>query len=184
MNSLLRSSIRVAAAVGGRRVSGLVARPFGNTVVCATRVLNLGPSVGSAQAHSSRGFKTFKNKPAPYGQKRKVRSCVKKRFRVTGSGNIKYKCAGTRHNLGSKQTSQKRRLGKRVRSTPPLVWCWCIVLTAFTISEKFEGEMAEACQGAAHESVRCKRGRIIDGGPAPCRTRVAPVNSTLQLQVL
>jgi ribosomal protein L35 len=69
-------------------------------------------------APTVRFFKTFKNKPPSKGQKMKVKSSVKKRFRVIGSGkskSLKYKKAGTRHNLGNKSSKVKRGLKSKVR---------------------------------------------------------------------
>jgi large subunit ribosomal protein L35 len=40
----------------------------------------------------------------------KTHSGAKKRFRVTGSGNVKYKHSGARHILAKKTTKRKRNL--------------------------------------------------------------------------
>ncbi|MDR0517993.1 MAG: 50S ribosomal protein L35 [Fibromonadaceae bacterium] len=42
--------------------------------------------------------------------KMKTHSGAKKRFRVTGSGNVKYKHSGARHILTKKTTKRKRNL--------------------------------------------------------------------------
>jgi large subunit ribosomal protein L35 len=44
--------------------------------------------------------------------KMKTKSAAKKRFRVTGSGNIKFQHAGYRHNLSNKSRKRKRKLAK------------------------------------------------------------------------
>ena len=43
--------------------------------------------------------------------KLKTKSGAKKRFKVTGTGKIKRKCAFKNHILTKKETKQKRRLG-------------------------------------------------------------------------
>ena len=42
--------------------------------------------------------------------KQKTKSAVKKRFKITASGNIKYQSAGTRHILSNKSRKRKRKL--------------------------------------------------------------------------
>lgn len=42
----------------------------------------------------------------------KTNSGAKKRFRITGTGKIKHKQAGKRHNLGKKSQEQIRKLRK------------------------------------------------------------------------
>jgi large subunit ribosomal protein L35 len=42
--------------------------------------------------------------------KMKTHSGAKKRFRLTGSGNVKYKHSGARHILTKKTTKRKRHL--------------------------------------------------------------------------
>lgn len=89
------------------------------TFVTVGRALHLqGYKVGQAQI-SARFFKTYKNKPSPNPMK--VKSGVKKRFRVTGGGRLKYKHAGVSHNLGSKSQERKRRLHKKVVSINALM---------------------------------------------------------------
>lgn len=44
--------------------------------------------------------------------KMKTHSGAKKRFRVTGTGNVKYKHSGARHILTKKTTKRKRGLRK------------------------------------------------------------------------
>ncbi|HHX14888.1 MAG TPA: 50S ribosomal protein L35 [Fibrobacter sp.] len=44
--------------------------------------------------------------------KMKTHSGAKKRFRVTGSGHVKFKRAGMRHILTKKSSSRKRNLRK------------------------------------------------------------------------
>jgi len=44
--------------------------------------------------------------------KMKTNSSAKKRFKVTGSGKIKFKQAGKRHNLDKKSQSRIRKLRK------------------------------------------------------------------------
>ena len=46
--------------------------------------------------------------------KMKTNSSAKKRFKVTGSGKVKRKKAGLRHNAGSKTKVQKKRLSQAV----------------------------------------------------------------------
>ncbi|MGZ3651824.1 MAG: 50S ribosomal protein L35 [Bdellovibrionota bacterium] len=41
--------------------------------------------------------------------KQKTKSAAKKRFKITGSGNIKFQHAGRRHNLGGKSRKGKRQ---------------------------------------------------------------------------
>jgi large subunit ribosomal protein L35 len=43
--------------------------------------------------------------------KLKTKSGAKKRFKITGTGKIKHKCAFKNHILTKKETKQKRRLG-------------------------------------------------------------------------
>lgn len=109
MNVVIRGSVRVAAQVNVCMVSSRFALLAHRSIVCAARASR--PPTLSATA--VRYFKTFKNKPPAKGQRMKVKSTVKKRFRVTGSGALKYKKAGLRHNLGNKSTKQKRNLGKK-----------------------------------------------------------------------
>lgn len=45
--------------------------------------------------------------------KLKTKSGAKKRFKVTGTGKIKRKCAFKNHILTKKETKQKRRLGHK-----------------------------------------------------------------------
>ena len=45
--------------------------------------------------------------------KLKTKSGAKKRFKVTGTGKIKFKHAYKNHILTKKETKQKRRLGKK-----------------------------------------------------------------------
>lgn len=42
----------------------------------------------------------------------KTHSSVKKRFKVTGTGKVKHKSAGKRHNLDKKSQSRIRKLRK------------------------------------------------------------------------
>ena len=44
--------------------------------------------------------------------KLKTNSSAKKRFKITGSGKVKYKQAGKRHNLSKKSNSRIRNLRK------------------------------------------------------------------------
>ena len=46
------------------------------------------------------------------GRKQKVHSGAKKRFKITGSGKIKYKKAGQRHLLTGMSSKRGRRLRK------------------------------------------------------------------------
>ncbi len=41
--------------------------------------------------------------------KQKTKSAAKKRFKITGSGGIKFQHAGRRHNLGGKSRKGKRQ---------------------------------------------------------------------------
>lgn len=41
--------------------------------------------------------------------KQKTKSAAKKRFKITGTGNIKFQHAGRRHNLGGKSRKGKRQ---------------------------------------------------------------------------
>jgi large subunit ribosomal protein L35 len=43
----------------------------------------------------------------------KTKSGAKKRFKVTGTGKVKHKCAFKNHILTKKETKQKRRLGNK-----------------------------------------------------------------------
>lgn len=114
MSSGIRCSFR-SALVLSRLCLGLPLRaPLGScSVVGSVRAVRAHMQ-RSVQISVVRGFKTFKSTGAAKGQKRKVRSSVKKRFRVTGKGQIKFKRAGMRHNLGSKTKSHKSALHKKV----------------------------------------------------------------------
>ena len=77
------------------------------------------PTGIKSQIHQQiqRSFKTFKNKPPAKGQKLKVKSGVKKRFRKIANGKLKYKKAGMRHKLRMKTSKRKRTLSKKVEET-------------------------------------------------------------------